>query len=109
LEHELRTIETAEKRRNDVALDTEKSLLEAKYEIQQLRKEVQFVNTNRNDLELALGSLNEEKRMLERELLSIRSQLQLRAANPNTTLTLRAPLHPLSQISNTNSMPYLLK
>ena len=40
MEHELRTIETAEKRRNDVALDTEKSLLEAKYEIQQLRKEV---------------------------------------------------------------------
>jgi len=43
--------------------------------LSQLKKEVQFLNTNRADLEIALGSINEEKRMLERELLSIRSQL----------------------------------
>lgn len=36
------------------------------------------------DLESALGAVNEEKRMLERELLSIRSQLQLRSTNMNT-------------------------
>lgn len=40
LESELRTIEHAEKRRNDVALETEKSLTEVKYENSQLRKEV---------------------------------------------------------------------
>ena len=33
LEQELKTIEMAEKRRNDVALETEKSLTEAKFEI----------------------------------------------------------------------------
>jgi chromosome segregation ATPase len=93
----LRTIESSEKRRNDVALETEKSLTEAKYEISQLRKEVQFLNTNRGDLELALGSLNEEKRMLERELLSIRAQLQLH--NP----PIRAPLHPLSNMTHSSS------
>ena len=75
----MKTIESAERRRTDVALETEKSLTEAKYEVSQLKREVQFLNTNRNDLEIALGSINEEKRMLERELLSLRSQLQLKA------------------------------
>lgn len=83
LEQELKTIETAERRRTDVSLETEKSLTEAKYEISQLKKEIGFLNTNRGDLEVALGSVNEEKRMLERELLAIRSQLQMRAGNIN--------------------------
>ena len=47
LEQELKTIESAERRRTDVALETEKSLTEAKYEISQLRKEIQFLATNR--------------------------------------------------------------
>jgi chromosome segregation ATPase len=75
LEQELKSIESTERRRTDVALETEKSLTEAKYEISQLKKEIGFLNTNRGDLEVALASINEEKRMLERELLSIRSQL----------------------------------
>jgi chromosome segregation ATPase len=81
LEQELKTSEMAERRRNEVALDTEKSLTEAKYEISMLRKEMQFLSNNRMDLENALGAVNEEKRMLERELLSIRSQLQLKNTN----------------------------
>ena len=109
LESELRTIETAEKRRNDVSLETEKSLTEAKYEISQLRKEVHFLDTNRGDLELALGSLNEEKRMLERELISIRGQLQIRGGGGNT---MRAPLHPHSMgggHNNSTSQLLMLK
>jgi hypothetical protein len=43
LEQELKTIELTEKRRNEVGLETEKSLTEAKYELSQLRKEVQFL------------------------------------------------------------------
>jgi hypothetical protein len=43
----LKTIESTEKRRNDVAIETEKSLTEAKYEVQQLRKEVHFLAQNR--------------------------------------------------------------
>ena len=83
LEQDLKNIESVERRRTDVSLETEKSLTEAKYEISQIKKEIHFLNTNRSDLEVAIGSINEEKRMLERELLSIRSQLQLRA-NGNT-------------------------
>jgi hypothetical protein len=64
-----------ERRRNDVALDTEKHLTEAKFEIVNLKKEVQFLSNNRKDLEIAIQSIQEEKRMLERELLSLRSQL----------------------------------
>jgi len=40
LEQELRCTELHEKRRNDVALETEKSLTEAKYEVVTLKKEV---------------------------------------------------------------------
>ncbi len=87
LEQEFRGIESAERRRVDVALETEKSLTEAKYEVTQLRKEVQFLNNNRQDLEIALSSINEEKRMLERELLALRSQLQMRPVKLGATLT----------------------
>ena len=111
LETELKTVESAERRRTDVALETERSLTEAKYEISQLRKEVAFLNTNRADLEVALGSINEEKQMLERELLSIRSQMQLRA-NGNTmklgaTLTNNHMPH-YQQMSHNHSTSQLL-
>jgi len=57
LEQELRCAEMSEKRRNDVALETEKSLTEVKFENANLKREVQFVNTNRKDLEVALASV----------------------------------------------------
>lgn len=47
----------SERRRADVALDTEKTLVEAKFEISQLKKEMQFLNNNRKDLEVALTSV----------------------------------------------------
>ena len=68
-----------------MALETERSLTECRFEVSQLRKEVSFLGANRRDLESALGAVNEEKRMLERELLAIRSQLQLRAKVPLPT------------------------
>ena len=37
-----------------MALDTERALTEVKYELAQLKKELQFVNNNRKDLEVAL-------------------------------------------------------
>jgi len=33
------------------------------------------LNNNKKDLETAVGSIQEEKRMIERELLSLRAQL----------------------------------
>ena len=73
LEQELKCTELSERRRCDVALETEKSLTEAKFEVSTLKRELQFVNTNRRDLEVALSSVQEEKKMIERELLSLRA------------------------------------
>jgi hypothetical protein len=73
LEQELKCTELNERRRNDVALETEKSLTEAKFEIVNLKKEVQFLTNHRKDLEIAYNSVAEEKRMVERELLAIRA------------------------------------
>ena len=73
LEQELKCTELSERRRCDVALETEKSLTEAKFELSTLKSELQFVNTNRRDLEVALSSVQEEKKMIERELLSLRA------------------------------------
>jgi hypothetical protein len=57
LELELRSVESSERRRNNVALETEKSLTETKYELSQLKKELIFTNNNRKDLEVALQSV----------------------------------------------------
>lgn len=56
LEAELKCTESNERRRNDVALETEKTLTEVKYELATLKKELQFANNNRKDLEIALQS-----------------------------------------------------
>ncbi|CDW83113.1 UNKNOWN [Stylonychia lemnae] len=81
LDQELRCTELSERRRCDVALDTEKTLTEAKFEISNLKREIQFVNSNRKDLEVALAAVQEEKKMIERELLSLRAQLQMKVNN----------------------------
>ena len=73
LEAELKCTELTERRRNDVALETEKTLTETKYELAALKRELQFATNNRKDLEVALQSVQEEKKMLERELLSLRA------------------------------------
>ena len=46
--------ENIERRRHDVALETETSLTEAKQKILDLEREVIFVNNNRRDLENAV-------------------------------------------------------
>ena len=46
-----------ERRRHDVALETEKSLTEAKERIKEQQKEIMFVNSNRKDLEIAVMGL----------------------------------------------------
>ena len=69
-----------------MSLETERSLTEAKYEVAQLRKEVQFLTANRGDLEACMGAIAEEKRMLERELLALRAQIQTVKNGGNNTL-----------------------
>jgi len=64
-----------ERRRNEVALDTERALAESKAKAKELEKEVLFTNRNRKDLELALHGVQEHNSMLERELSTLRSQL----------------------------------
>lgn len=47
---QLKSCEVMERRRNDVALETEKTLIEAKEKIKEMEKELIFVNNNRKDL-----------------------------------------------------------
>lgn len=56
---QLRNCESMERRRNDVALETEKALTEARDQAREQQKEVAFVNKNRRDLEIAVYGLQE--------------------------------------------------
>jgi len=51
---DLQNCEHLERRRNDVELETEQALIQAKQEIKDLQKERLFVNTNRKDLEVVV-------------------------------------------------------
>ena len=55
----LKNCESMERRRNDVALETEKTLMDAKETIAEQKKEILFINTNRKDLEMAVHGLQE--------------------------------------------------
>jgi hypothetical protein len=55
----LRNIEQIEKRRNDVALETEKSLADAKQQIQEMKREILLANNNKRDLELTIYSIKQ--------------------------------------------------
>jgi chromosome segregation ATPase len=68
----LKNCESMERRRHDVALETEKTLMDAKQTIKSLQKEILFINSNRKDLELAVHGLQEHNGMLTREINSIR-------------------------------------
>ena len=54
LELELKQNETIERRRTDVALETETVLSQTRNELTDVRKELIFIQRNRNDLEVAL-------------------------------------------------------
>ena len=75
LEMELKQNETIERRRTDVALETEANLSQARKEMQEVRKELIFVQNNRNDLEIALKASQSERELIQRELLTLRHQL----------------------------------
>ena len=65
----------SDRRKNEVALETERSLAEAKQEMCGLKRELIFMTQARSDLEKAYSAVQEEKRLLDRELLSVRAQL----------------------------------
>lgn len=56
---DLNNCEHLERRRHDVAIETEKTLYAAKEKIIELEKELGFVNNNRKDLETAVRGLQE--------------------------------------------------
>lgn len=72
---DLQSCEHVEKRRHDVALETEQALIKAKEDINGLKKELVFANNNRRDLETALLGQKEQTEMLSRELMTLRDQL----------------------------------
>ena len=63
-----------ERRRNEVAIETEQTLNKAKTQIEELSQELLFVNSNRRDLEGAVHGLQEQNMMLTRELQTLRLQ-----------------------------------
>ena len=64
LELELKQNETIERRRTDVALETEANLSQVRKELQDVRKELIFVQNNRNDLEVALKASQSERELI---------------------------------------------
>ena len=64
LELELKQNETIERRRGDVALETETKLTQVKQELQDARKELNFIIRNRNDLEVALKASQQERELI---------------------------------------------
>ena len=64
LELELKQNETIERRRGDVALETETKLTQVKQELQDARKELNFITRNRNDLEVALKASQQERELI---------------------------------------------
>lgn len=79
LEIDLKNTECMERRRNEVALETEQNLAKVKSDLSRCKAELDFLSRNKEDLELALRATQEEKSIVERELFALRSQLQLKA------------------------------
>lgn len=48
-------------------------MTQVKFELVQVKKDLHFMTMNRGDLEMALASVQEEKKVIERELLAIRA------------------------------------
>lgn len=84
----MKNCELVERRRHDVALETEKALVEARNQVRDMKKEVAFANASKKDLELAVFGLQEQNGMLERELTALRQQLAAGAYYANRTATL---------------------
>ena len=104
LEQELKQNETIERRRTDVALETETLLSQVRNELAETRKELNFVQRNRNDLEIALKAQQQEREMVQRELLTLRHQLQLKAdLNPNNYKSAQSTSRKLTSYNATQS------
>ena len=91
----LRNCELVERRRHDVALETERALVEAKVQAREMKKEVAFASSTKRDMELAVYGLQEQNGMLERELTALRQQLTSGAFYANRTATLGGVLSKL--------------
>ena len=75
LKDELHWVEIHEKRRNEVIFETERTLLEQKEENEALKREINYVSNSKVDLERAYKAIAEEKQMIDRELMTLRSQV----------------------------------
>jgi len=75
LKDELHCVEIHEKRRNDVIFDTERTLLELREENDILKREVGYLTNTKNDMERAYRAIGEEKKLVDREIMTLRSQM----------------------------------
>lgn len=72
---EMTCCEAYEKRRHEVALETEKSLQEAREQREEMRREVHLAEARRRDAELVCYGLQQQVQLLERELTGLRQQV----------------------------------
>ena len=64
LEDELKSIELVEKRRSEVGLDNEKGVSQARYRIEELRRELEKSTGDRIDLQNAFDELLQDKKYI---------------------------------------------
>lgn len=69
----MKNTECIERRRTEVALETEQCLSKVKNDLAKCKQDLDFNLRNREDLELALRATQEEKAIIERELFALRA------------------------------------
>jgi len=62
-------------RRNEVIFETERTLLEQKEENDILKREIDYINNSKADIERAYKAIREEKNLIDREIMTLRSQV----------------------------------
>ena len=75
LKDELHCVEIHERRRNEVIFETERNLLDKKDENEILKREINYLTNAKHDIEKAYGAICEEKKLIDRELYTLRSQI----------------------------------
>ena len=102
LKDELHCVEIHEKRRNEVIFETERTLLEQKEENEILKREINYISNSKMDLERAYKAIAEEKNLIDREIMTLRSQVNSvnNSVLTNNQNTFHSTLNPGDYLKN---------
>jgi len=81
LQDELQSLSMAERRRYEISLDNEKTMITYKHENDMLKKEIQGKNLARIDIQNSYNALLDEKRQQDHDILAMRSVI-----SPDTSI-----------------------